>query len=256
MKHIGLADEVPVSFPNVDIMDAYIFPATSWSSGDGPDLMPLTPKFPNIEKMAEFCTRVFSWGRVEGTLTKLHNTLWEGLCLAMLRDVSGCPILISSLANNTCSQLPQPYPLHPPFGPSAVQKIHMRKLRQLSASFVSYRVSVSTTALDNGARRGCSNIVAPGSSLNATPGCSDSTGSEPSGQTCMVWVPGPILELALPALVEAYSTRMKGALATNFSPAPVRMSCSLLNNLLRSLLLASLSFASCCNPARTHFRDY
>jgi holliday junction resolvase YEN1 len=86
-KYAGLADTVPIGFPNIDIVDAYVFPTTSWSDGDGPDLGPLSPKFPDVTNLAAFCVREFSWGGTSGTLSKLCNVLWEGMCVAMLREV-------------------------------------------------------------------------------------------------------------------------------------------------------------------------
>jgi hypothetical protein len=51
---------------------------------------------------------------------------------------------------------------------------------------------------------------------------SDAVEQEPrGGRTCSVWVPGPILEAALPAMVEAYVTR-RGPFDASVSPDPVR----------------------------------
>jgi holliday junction resolvase YEN1 len=86
-KYTGLADTVPTTFPDIDVVDAYVFPTTSWSVDDGPDLPPLLPKFPDVTNIATFCEREFSWGGANGALSKLRNVLWEGMCVAMLRDV-------------------------------------------------------------------------------------------------------------------------------------------------------------------------
>jgi Holliday junction resolvase YEN1 len=75
-RYIGLSTQVPDTFPNMEIVEAYVSPVTSWSDGDnGPDLAPLSPEFPNVAKIAAFCERVFTWGGPEGTLKKLQNTL-------------------------------------------------------------------------------------------------------------------------------------------------------------------------------------
>jgi hypothetical protein len=125
--------------------------------------------------------------------------------------------------------------------------IHMRKCRPSSASFLSYRISVLTTALDNGARQGFANVPVPMSSLNAAPGPSrmgpsSGAGSESSPQTSKVWIPGPILESVLPALVEAYTAR-KGDLDVNLRPSPVRMRCL---SLLKDILITPIPSSSQC----------
>jgi Holliday junction resolvase YEN1 len=87
-RFAGLSTRVPRTFPDVDIMDAYVFPYTSWSDrGTGPNLMPLTAQLSDITKIAAFCERQFSWGGMSGMLSKLHNVLWEGVCIRMLCEV-------------------------------------------------------------------------------------------------------------------------------------------------------------------------
>jgi holliday junction resolvase YEN1 len=86
-KYAGLLTRVSSTFPDVDILNAYVFPLTSWSDGGkGPDLTPMTYRLPDVSQIAAFCER-FAWGGVSGTLEKLHNTLWEGMCIKMLCKV-------------------------------------------------------------------------------------------------------------------------------------------------------------------------
>jgi holliday junction resolvase YEN1 len=77
------------TFPDVDVLNAYVFPITSWSNGgNGPNLIPLIHQLPNVTKITAFCERAFTWGGVTGILNKLHNTVWEGMCIKMLCEVS------------------------------------------------------------------------------------------------------------------------------------------------------------------------
>lgn len=109
----------------------------------------------------------------------------------------------------------------------------MRKLRPTAAyatSFVSYRISVGTDALDRLARQGIAQTTGPLSSLNAVASPSHvrplagAAEQEPRSscpdRTCLVWVPAPILEAVLPATVEAYVAR-RGPLDPTASPESV-----------------------------------
>jgi holliday junction resolvase YEN1 len=87
-KYGGLGVRVPKAFPNLDIVNAYVYPLTSWSDGrHGPDLVPLNYRVPDVQQIAAFCERLFTWGGMNGTLSKLHNLLWKGVCLRMLFEV-------------------------------------------------------------------------------------------------------------------------------------------------------------------------
>lgn len=86
-KYAGLSTRVSSTFPDVDVLNAYVFPLTSWSDGGkGPDMAPLIYRLPDVGGIAAYCER-FAWGGVSGTLEKLQNNLWEGMCIRMLCKV-------------------------------------------------------------------------------------------------------------------------------------------------------------------------
>jgi hypothetical protein len=64
----------------------------------------------------------------------------------------------------------------------------------------------------------------------------------------MAWIPAPILESVLPDLVDAYTSRMKGALVVDAHPAPVRKYVSFLavSRLLTRIPLGPLATSSPC----------
>jgi hypothetical protein len=108
----------------------------------------------------------------------------------------------------------------------------MRKLRSSAAhatSLASYRIKVSVAHLDDLASQGIAGTTVPISSQSGMTGPSrismDSAKLESStdrpNRTCSVWVPAPILEAALPAMVNAYTAR-KGYLSTAAAPELVR----------------------------------
>jgi holliday junction resolvase YEN1 len=87
-KYVGLADQVVNTFPNMDVLSAYVYPLTSWSQGrHGPGLPLLGYQAPDVAGIAGFCQRTFSWGGPAGILAKLHNVLWEGTSIRMLCEV-------------------------------------------------------------------------------------------------------------------------------------------------------------------------
>jgi len=103
--HIGqkcgaVARAVSDTFPDPNIVRAYVMPLTSWSDGaDGPKLPPAGHL--DLAKLATFCEQSFGWGTPSGIIKKFSNLIWEGACLRMLCEV--CTTLNPPIYDNTLS---------------------------------------------------------------------------------------------------------------------------------------------------------
>jgi hypothetical protein len=112
----------------------------------------------------------------------------------------------------------------------------MRKIRPSSVyttSLISYRIKVATAALVGIAREGLVSVTGPAPSGMVGPpilGAVAGQGSAQAQDICLVWIPAPILEAALPAMVRDYNLH-RTALVVPAHPSPVRSQ--------RALLIAS-----------------
>ena len=81
-----LATKVPEKFPDPHIVHLYANPVTSWSRGGiGPDLGDLSPQFPDTEKLAFHCERLFGWGTA--IVDKFYSHIWPGYCIRTFSQV-------------------------------------------------------------------------------------------------------------------------------------------------------------------------
>lgn len=81
-----LATKVPENFPNPHVVHLYANPVTSWSRGGiGPDLGDLSPQFPDTEKLAFHCERLFGWGTA--IIDKFYSHIWPGYCIRTFSQV-------------------------------------------------------------------------------------------------------------------------------------------------------------------------
>lgn len=88
-KHPAVAAQVTDAFPNLEVLDLYINPVTSWSfGGAGVNSSHWVPKSPHIPSITRFCQESFSWGNAAQLPTKLFNVLLPSLCLHHLSEVS------------------------------------------------------------------------------------------------------------------------------------------------------------------------
>jgi holliday junction resolvase YEN1 len=86
----ALASSIPDSFPNLETLLLYAKPLTSrFADVAGPDLSACQPRVPDIIQLAKFCVRRFDWQPTipGGVRHKFHDSLWDGICLQMLRQV-------------------------------------------------------------------------------------------------------------------------------------------------------------------------
>jgi hypothetical protein len=66
-KNPSLAKCIPESFPDINVLQLYANPITSWTIGDGPDIFHWRLSEPNLAQIAVLCKKSFSW-RTSGHL--------------------------------------------------------------------------------------------------------------------------------------------------------------------------------------------
>ncbi|KAJ7924776.1 hypothetical protein B0H13DRAFT_1601333, partial [Mycena leptocephala] len=84
-RHPRLADNINGDFPNLDIIELYTNPLTSWSSsfaGAPPDPSLWIPRKPVVHEVAAFCVVHFGWQEV--ILDRLKSNFWPGVALRMI----------------------------------------------------------------------------------------------------------------------------------------------------------------------------
>ncbi|KAJ7270887.1 PIN domain-like protein [Mycena rebaudengoi] len=84
-----LADRIPDTFPDLEIVQLYLDPFTSWSprfAGTPPDPSLWTPKEPLIPELSKICRDYFSWNG-DQLLKRLAANLWPGAAFRMLCSV-------------------------------------------------------------------------------------------------------------------------------------------------------------------------
>ena len=79
----NLAATIPDNFPDLAIVQLYLHPITSWSSGMKVEPFDWKPREPNIAVILDFCEERLSWKR-ESSLVRLHKNLFEGVVIRML----------------------------------------------------------------------------------------------------------------------------------------------------------------------------
>ncbi|EDQ99679.1 uncharacterized protein LACBIDRAFT_316211 [Laccaria bicolor S238N-H82] len=175
-----LASKIPDDFPNPHVVYLYARPVTSWSKGGcGPQFDNLQPQFPDTEQLAFHCERLFGWGTT--IVDKFQRYVWPGYCIRTFSQ---------SLLT-----------------PSSIRHIYKQDNKfKSNSAFESYGIEMWLRPLPvvalSGARRALEdeNAVVKGDA------------------TCTsldVWVPGPILRNAAPAVVDTFlrnaPSRMKKA---------------------------------------------
>ncbi|KAJ6600862.1 hypothetical protein B0H10DRAFT_1958552 [Mycena sp. CBHHK59/15] len=80
-----LANNIPPDFPDLDVVELYTDPLTSWSSrfaGTPPDTSCWTPCEPIVNQISDFCVARFGWQEV--ILDRFKSNLWPGVALRMI----------------------------------------------------------------------------------------------------------------------------------------------------------------------------
>lgn len=88
-KNPSLANSIPESFPDINVLRLYANPITSWTIGDGPDISRWRLGEPNLAQIAVLCEKSFSWGTSGHLINRFRNNLWRGVVVRQLLQVRG-----------------------------------------------------------------------------------------------------------------------------------------------------------------------
>ncbi|KAF9540597.1 hypothetical protein CPC08DRAFT_804555 [Agrocybe pediades] len=89
-SHPRLANELPENFVDIEILNLYLHPITSWSSklADSAFVKPSRATWhcvsPSIHRITQFCQTYFGWQTQDVLKKKFHNNLWQGVFAQML----------------------------------------------------------------------------------------------------------------------------------------------------------------------------
>lgn len=90
-RHAELASNITTAFPNIQVLEYYASPITSWSQ-PLPMREPLSaaqwqPREPTIHLIATFCVERLGWDAAPDLLKTFRRNLWSGVFCRMLCDV-------------------------------------------------------------------------------------------------------------------------------------------------------------------------
>ncbi|KDQ61323.1 hypothetical protein JAAARDRAFT_579502 [Jaapia argillacea MUCL 33604] len=84
----ALANTITDSFPDINALNLYANPLTSWSSSPPlRDWPVLRLGCPDVHRLATLCERYFRWGNIKALPAKFQELVWPGLCLRKMWQV-------------------------------------------------------------------------------------------------------------------------------------------------------------------------
>ena len=75
-KYAALSKKIPQTFPDLDILECYVAPVTSESSGGNVDTDRMWRREVKIAKTAQCCELLFDWGYKELIIKRFRTSLW------------------------------------------------------------------------------------------------------------------------------------------------------------------------------------
>ncbi|KAF8901075.1 hypothetical protein CPB84DRAFT_1680152 [Gymnopilus junonius] len=192
-KQVALANSIPESFPDIDILLSYVNPITSESMGRDSNNTRLTwSKEPDLAKLAEACEFYFEWGYKEAIIKRFRTIMWPPIVLRILRravlDLDDTPsprsILLStphksSQAANVCGTPSKMIAKHFSSSPSKSQRhadtgsdsdedeyrlitrIHSMRMHTSTDGILEYRIEIVPKQLVHLTASGIKGIRAP-----------------------------------------------------------------------------------------------
>jgi holliday junction resolvase YEN1 len=88
-KNPSLAKHIPESFFDINVLQLYANPITSWTIRDGPDISHWRLGEPNLAQIGVLCEKSFSWGTSGHLINQFQDNLWHGIVVRQLLQVKG-----------------------------------------------------------------------------------------------------------------------------------------------------------------------
>ncbi|KAJ7737403.1 PIN domain-like protein [Mycena olivaceomarginata] len=174
-----------LSFPDIDVIFAYVHPITSWSENHSPpDNHHWGLAQPNLAGIARFCQNQFGWD-APAIAAKFSKSLYPGVAVQSLLKPYDLLVLLEAHIESGLSSDDN-------FPRSAVLRVLQSRTTMVqSHTFKQYKVEMSTGALN----------------LRVKAAIRASAFTAP---TLMIkWIPAPIIDYALPDLVSRSKTSAK-----------------------------------------------
>ncbi|TDL17158.1 PIN domain-like protein [Rickenella mellea] len=181
MQLPNFADRIQDEFPDPSLLDSYIYPDTSWTSGSGtaPNVATRSPL--DVAALAKFCNEHFLFGSADDIVEKFCSVLWRGIGMDLLLRRTD----------------PNPSPLlHHEIELFDILKIVRTRLHG-SAEYLEYLVEADASGLQDVVQSALSD-------LEGSPPRSASPFSLAVSSTIRTWLPGPLFQAAFPALVKPF----------------------------------------------------
>lgn len=85
----AIASRINNEFPSIDTLHLYVHPCTSWTQGNGDQLLRehWVCTAPNLAALGVLCETFFSWGTSCKVLDHFRKYLWPGICSRYLMEV-------------------------------------------------------------------------------------------------------------------------------------------------------------------------
>ncbi|KAG7443108.1 PIN domain-like protein [Guyanagaster necrorhizus] len=211
-KHGKLANSVPETFPDINILLAYTEPVTSpLEKYNDIDWM---KKEPNIPAIAALCEMYFEWGYKESIVKRFRTLIWPGLAVRVLRRY-----IIEGEQGKDEKLVWRKFA-----GDEVVDagelgwmtKIHRTRQHQSAGRALQYRVEVDVSVPVHLAEAGVHGLRRPaGTGLYAADPWQFETEdraidpAQDPRRPLLIWLPGVMVERARSALVEEYEDMVR-----------------------------------------------
>ncbi|KAK0464668.1 PIN domain-like protein [Desarmillaria tabescens] len=209
-KHNRLANSVPATFPDINILLAYTEPVTSpleryididWMK-----------KEPNVPAIAALCEMYFEWGYKESVVKRFRTLIWPGLALRVLRRY-----IIEGEQGKDEKYVWRKFAANEAVDVGEagwMTKIHSTREHQSTGRALQYRVEIDVSVPVRLAESGVQGWRRP---TGAGPDAADflqfedraTDSAEDQRGPLRVWLPAVMVQKARPALVEEFEEMIR-----------------------------------------------
>jgi len=235
-KYNSLSKAIPEEFPDIDILMSYAKPVTSETEGKSHKIKANWERPLDVGRIAHICELYFEWGVRHAIIKRFRTVIWPAAVFRFLREsilekdprrVGRSPLLAtsqvpqheppsSSPATSTAASLSDLHIGCSPICQDLILKIHSTRTHNSTDGLLEYRLEVSPKRLVALASAGIKDIrpplIADISSSDGTTDEGDKRVKKPPpdpSSNLRVWIPAPIVGIAIPALVDSFEESAK-----------------------------------------------
>lgn len=176
----NLANTLPDTFPDLAILQLYLNPVTTERQTPMPPAISWIGP-PDFAEIATRCEQYFHWGSRALSMKRFEDILWSGASVSLL---------LASRHN-----VPLPIPIT-----DLVTRLHGLRQLERHDNLLEYRAEIASTALASLVRAGVQGQM-------GTPLEWDDILTSKARITTRVWLPGQLVRLDLPTLVQDFASK-------------------------------------------------